>query len=201
MARFSPEKIERFWRDQNPRRRALRKALNARRLPYGVAVWNISKEWNIGNLIRTANAFLCGEIILVGSEEFDESGGARIHRFERMRHFPDPAGLQRYAQEAGYTVVATEIDPQAEILHRFRFPEKPLFLFGSELAGLSPEMMKLAQHRIMIPQYGLTPCLNVNVSCSIVLYDYITRTFPDLEPVPMDGGKFKMDPGSGRRSG
>ncbi len=198
MVRYRPEEIEAFWRDQNPRRRALREEVGSRRLPYGVAVWNLTKDWNIGNLLRTANAFLCGEIILVGREEFNESGSAGIHRFERMHHVPGPESFRRYVEASGYTVIAAEIDRCAELLPRFRYPEKPLFLFGSELEGLSEEMAATAARRVMIPQYGLIPCLNVNVSCSIVLYDYVTRTYPNLQPAPIDGAKFKLDPGSGR---
>jgi len=200
MVRYSPEEIEKFWREQNPRRRQLKADLDARRLSYGVSVQNISKNWNIGNLIRTANAFLCGEIILVGNEEFDATGCASIHRFEPMSHCPNPASFRQYAHQAGYSIVAAEIDQRAVWLPEFTYPPKPLFVFGSELAGLSDEMLDLADHHVMIPQYGLIPCLNVNVSCSIVLYDYITRTYPDIVPVPIDGAKFKIDPGSGQRS-
>ena len=200
MTRYSADEIEKFWRQQNPRRQQLRRTLDEKRLPYGVSVWNVTKDWNIGNLIRTANAFLCGEIILVGNEEFDAIGCASIHRFERMTHQPEPESFKKYAHKNGYSIIAAEIDSRAEFLPRFTYPEKPLFVFGNELAGLSNEMMDLADHRVMIPQYGLIPCLNVNVSCSILLYDYVTRTYPDLEPVPINGAKFKIDPGSGQRS-
>ncbi len=198
MARHSPEEIERYWREQNPRRRALREQLDARRLPYGIAVWNLTKEWNIGNLLRTANAFLAGEIILIGREEFDDTGSARVHRFERMHHVPDRETFLRYADEQDYETVAVEIDPEAVVLPEFRYPRKPLFVLGSELEGLPPELMQSAQHKVMIPQYGLIPCLNVNISCSIVLYDYVTRTYPALDPAPVEGAKYKRYPGSGR---
>jgi len=199
MTKLNPEEIERFWREQNPRRRALRERLDARRLPYGVAVENLTKDWNLGNLIRTANAFLCGELLLVGSDVFDEAGSGGIHRFERMRHLPDAKALLAHVREEGYTLIAVEIDRKAEMLHRFTFPAKPLFLFGSELRGLSRELGEASTVRLMIPQYGLIPCLNVNVSCSIVLYAYVTQCFPDLEPVPVAGAKFRVDPGSGQR--
>jgi tRNA G18 (ribose-2'-O)-methylase SpoU len=200
VARFSPEEIEQFWRQQNPRRRALREALHARRLPYAVAVENLSKDWNIGNLIRTANAYLCGELILIGQDTFDDAGCPGIYRFERMRHVPDGPAFERLVRDTGYETVAVEIDRRAELLPSFTYPERPLFLFGSELEGLSPERVERAAHRIMIPQYGLIPCLNVNVSCSIVLYDYVTRTFPDLAPAPIAGAKFQLEGGSGRSS-
>ena len=200
MARYDPAELARYWREQNARRRELRERLDAQRLPYGVAVWNLSKDWNIGNLIRTANAFLCGEIVLVGSTDFDETGCAGIHRFERMRHFAEPESFLDYARGAGYEIVAVEIDAHAEWLPRFRYPARPLFLFGSELEGLPAEIADRAGHRVMIPQYGLIPCLNVSVTCSIVLYDYVTRVHPDQQPAPVEGAKFRLDPGSGQKS-
>jgi len=199
MARCNPDEIERFWREQNPRRRALRARLDACRLPYAVAVENLSKEWNLGNLIRTANAFLCGEIILIGSDVFDERGSGQVYRFERMRHFAGAEEFRGYARECGYTVVAVEIGPRAELLHRFSYPARPLFLLGSELRGLSPELTAAADRQVMIPQYGLIPCLNVNVSCSIVLYDYVARVHSQLDPAPVAGTKFRLDPGSGQK--
>ncbi len=198
MTRYDPEEIERFWREQNPRRRALRERMDARRLPYGVAVENLTKGWNIGNLIRTANAFLCGEIILIGGDAFNETGSAGVYRFEPMHHVPDARAFTTYAHRSGYEIVAVEIDPRAVPLRRFVYPPKPLFLLGSELEGLSADLMEVADHRVMIPQYGLIPCLNVNVSCSLVLYDHLSRSHPDLEPVPVEGSKFKLDPESGR---
>lgn len=201
MTRFSAADIERFWRNQNDRRRALRARMDERRLPYAVAVESLSKDANLGNLIRTANAFLCGEIFLIGSPVFDPTGAGSVYRFERMRHFPDREGFLRAAAEGGYRIVAVEIDARAELLHRFTFPPKPLFLLGSELHGLSAELADRAEARVMIPQYGLVPCLNVNVSCSIVLHHYVTTTFPELEPVPISGAKFQADPGSGQSKG
>ena len=199
MVRFDGEAIERFWREQNARRRELRERIDARRLPYGIAVENLSKNANLGNMIRTANAFLCGEILLVGNPVFDPVGAASIYRFERMRHFAENEEFLAYARSAGYRLVAVEIDARAQWLHRYRFPERPLFLFGSELRGLSPALADRADDRLMIPQYGLIPCLNVNVSCSLVLFHYVTQTFPDLAPASISGAKFQVDPGSGRK--
>jgi tRNA G18 (ribose-2'-O)-methylase SpoU len=199
MARVSPQEIEQFWREQNPRRQALRKRLDAHRLPYAVAVENLTKDWNLGNLIRTANAFLCGEILLVGGDTFDAAGSGGIHRFERMRHFPDAEAFFAYAREAGYTVIAVEIDERAELLHRCTYPQKPLFLLGSELSGLSRALAERCDARIMVPQYGLIPCLNVIVTCSIVLYDHVTRVFPDLPPAPIRGAKYQIDAESGQK--
>jgi tRNA G18 (ribose-2'-O)-methylase SpoU len=116
-----------------------------------------------------------------------------------MRHFAAADAFFDYAAAQGYTPIAVEIDARAEFLHRFAYPAKPLFLFGSELRGLSPALADRCRARLMVPQYGLIPCLNVNITCSIVLYDYVTRTFPEMAPAPVDGAKFRIDPGSGQK--
>lgn len=196
--RFTAEAIERFWREQNARRRSLRRELDASRLPYAIAVENLSKDWNLGNLVRTANAFLCGEIVLVGGGTFDRVGSGRIERFERIRHFRDQDGFLAYVRESGYSLVAVEIGARAKLLGQFSYPARPMFLFGGELEGLSQELMSHASDQVMIPQYGLIPCLNVSVSCSIVLYDYVSRNYPDLTPAPVEGSKFRLNRGSGQ---
>ncbi len=198
MARFDPKKQEEFLGNLNPRRAELKKRLDAMRLPYGVAIDNPDKEMNIGNLIRTAHSFLCGEIILVGSAKFQGAGSHGVERFERFRHFADRAAFRAWLPESGYEAVAVEIHPEAERLDRFEFPVRPLFVLGSELRGLSEELLSVCARKLMIPQFGLVPCLNVNISCSIALYEYVTTMHPGLEMMPVRGRKFLVDERSGR---
>lgn len=44
-------------------------------------------------------------------------------------------------------------------------------IFGSEGEGISPDLTKLCEDRIMIPMHGKTESLNVSVSAGIVLYE------------------------------
>lgn len=201
MARFDPERQEAFVRGLNPRRAALKRSLDERRLPYGVAIDNPDKQTNIGNLFRTAHSFLCGEIILVGSPRYQGAGSHGIERFERIRHFPDRTSFALWLPESGYTPIAVEIHPDAERLDRFEFPERPLFVLGSELYGLSEELMAVCARKLMIPQFGLMPCLNLNISCSIVLYHYVTTRHPGIPTPPVRGRKFLVDQKSGRDCG
>ena len=185
----------------NPRRADLKRRLDARRLPYAVAIDNPDKELNIGNLIRTAHSFLCGEIVLIGSARFEGTGSHGVERFERIRHIPTRQGFLEWILGSGYAPVAVEIHSEAERLDRFEFPERPLFLLGSELHGLSEDLLSACPRKVMIPQYGLVPCLNVNISCSIVLYTYVTTRFPETAMSPVRGRKFLIDEKSGRPYG
>ena len=199
MARIDPERQGEFLRNLNPRRAELKRLLDARRLPCAVAIDNPDKEMNIGNLIRTAHTFLCGEIILIGSASYGGAGSHGIERYERMRHFPDRDRFLRWLPESGYASIAVEIHPEAQRLDRFEFPERPLFLLGNELHGLDERLLAACEHKLMIPQFGLVPCLNVNISCSLVLYEYVTSLHGDLEMASIRGRKFLVDERSGRK--
>ncbi len=198
MARFDPRRQEDFLRELNPRRAELKRRLDKSRLPYAVAIDNPDKQMNIGNLLRTAHSFLCGEIILIGSASFQGAGSHGVERFEPIRHMQTREAFLEWLQGAGYEAVAVEIHPEAERLDRFVFPERPLFLLGSELRGLDEGLLAACPRKVMIPQYGLVPCLNVNISCSLVIYQYVTARFPDLEHTPVRGRKYLVDEKSGR---
>ena len=198
MPRIDPEKQEAFLRDLNPRRAELKRELDARRLPCAVAIDNPDKQMNIGNLIRTAHSFLCGEIILIGSASYRSAGSNGVERFERMRHVPDRDTFLQWLPKSGYEAIAVEIHPEAERLDRFRFPKRPLFLLGNELHGLDERLLGGCPQKLMIPQFGLVPCLNVNISCSLVLYQYVSTCHPDLPLPPIRGQKFLVDERSGR---
>lgn len=201
MAKFDPQKQADFVRDLNPRRAELKAWLDSRRLPYGIAIDNPDKAMNIGNLIRTAHSFLCGEIVLIGSARFEGAGSHGVERFERFRHFRDRGAFLDWARESDYETVAVEIHPEAERLDRFEFPSRPLFVLGSELRGLDESLLAACCRKVMIPQFGLVPCLNVNISCSLVLWEYVSRSHPDMEISPVRGRKFLIDDRSGRSTG
>lgn len=66
--------------------------------------------------------------------------------------------------------VATLVDNKAEHLNQTTFATDDLLIFGSEKAGLLPEVVPLVDASIYIPAVGHTPCLNVAVTFGIVLH-------------------------------
>ena len=201
MPRFDPNKQDAFLENLNPRRAELKRDLDARRLPYAVAIDNPTKEMNIGNLIRTAHSFLCGEIILIGSASYGGTGSHGIEKFERFRHFSSREAFLEWLPASGYQSIAVEIHPDAERLDRFAFPARPLFVLGSELRGLNEGLLAACDQKVMVPQFGLVPCLNVNITCSLVLWQYIATCHPGLDEGEVRGRKFLVDGESGRNAG
>lgn len=65
--------------------------------------------------------------------------------------------------------VATLVDTTAEHLSNFQFQTGDLIIFGSEKEGLETDVLPLIDKSVYIPAIGHTPCLNVAVTCGIVL--------------------------------
>lgn len=66
--------------------------------------------------------------------------------------------------------VATLVDEKAGQLNGFQFEEGDLLIMGSEKEGLPEEVLPLIDHAVYISAIGHTPCLNVAVTCGIVLH-------------------------------
>jgi len=79
-------------------------------------------------------------------------------------------------KEKGYRIVATVPQKDAVLLNNFDLNKgKTALLFGTELTGLTPEAISLADEFIKIPMYGFTESFNISVSVSIILSNLVER--------------------------
>ncbi|NOZ93332.1 MAG: TrmH family RNA methyltransferase, partial [Acidobacteria bacterium] len=164
------------WLDeQRAIRRARRRETYRRGLrPFSLAAWNISKEHNVGSLVRTAHAVAATEVVLVGSRVWNVEAARTAELYTNVLHLPDdPHALLRHLECRSWSLVAVELDPRAVSLFEAEYPERPCFLLGAELGGVPSELLDAAPVIVQIPQWGLVPSLNLAVAGSIVVYDYL----------------------------
>lgn len=69
-----------------------------------------------------------------------------------------------------YKIVATTPSESASDLNEFALTDKTALFFGTELTGLSEEVIKQADENIRIPMYGFTESFNISVSVALVLF-------------------------------
>ncbi|HOH22813.1 MAG TPA: TrmH family RNA methyltransferase, partial [Bacteroidales bacterium] len=69
----------------------------------------------------------------------------------------------------GYSVVATLPDEDSCYLEELPIEQPIALLFGTELTGLSPEAIQLADQTVKIPMYGFTTSFNISNSVAIIL--------------------------------
>jgi tRNA G18 (ribose-2'-O)-methylase SpoU len=170
------EARERFAEKRRVERRERRREEYRRGLrPAAIAAWNISKDHNVGTLVRTAHAAAFEEVILVGTRDWNVEAAKTADLYTSVIHVEDQRELLYHCRKKGWNIVAVELDDEAENLFEVSYAERPCFLLGAELGGLPQELRDASTQIVQIPQWGLVPCLNLAVAGSIVVYDFLAK--------------------------
>ncbi|WKC85002.1 TrmH family RNA methyltransferase [Borreliella lusitaniae] len=75
----------------------------------------------------------------------------------------------------GYSIVATSLDKQSINLENFPINNKMAVFFGTELTGLSSQVLEAADLYVKIPMHGFTQSYNISVAVGIVMYSLSIR--------------------------
>ena len=66
-------------------------------------------DFNIGSVIRSANAFLAKEVVIYGRRKADLRGAMGSYIYESIVHLADAAALDAFVEERGYTIVCLAV--------------------------------------------------------------------------------------------
>jgi tRNA G18 (ribose-2'-O)-methylase SpoU len=160
----------RYWRVE-----AIVADLDTRRHEFAVAIENWRHDLNIGTVVRTANAFLAREVIIVGNRRWNRRGAMVTDRYQHIGHVPSAAELVGYAARAGYEIVGVDNLPGAVPLETFALPRNALLFFGQEGSGLSDAARQVASAVCSIAQYGSTRSINAGVAAGIAMHAWIRQ--------------------------
>jgi tRNA G18 (ribose-2'-O)-methylase SpoU len=158
----------RYWRVD-----AIVADLDLRRHPFAVAIENWRHDLNIGTVVRTANAFLAREVIIVGRRRWNRRGAMVTDKYQHVRHLASAEELAGYAASAGYSVVGIDNLPGSVPLETTRLPRSCLLLFGQEGTGLSAPARAVAPLTCSIAQFGSTRSINAGVAAGIAMHTWV----------------------------
>ena len=149
--------------------------LDTTRHPLHIAIENWQHDLNIGNVVRTANAFNVAAVHIVGKRRWNRRGAMVTDRYLHVDHHDDIASLGEFAAGARLEVIAIDVVPGAVPIESTVLPERSLLLFGQEGPGLSPEALAAASMVCSIAQYGSTRSINVAVAAGIAMHAWIRQ--------------------------
>lgn len=128
------------------------------------------------HIIEKNNAFTINEEIALGAQQW-----LSIYKYNS---FPNNtiAALNNLRLR-GYRIVATTLNDNAVALEKFDLSKgKTAIVVGTELTGISDDVMKLSDEFLMIPMRGFTQSLNVSVATGIILHFFSWRLFNSQLP-------------------
>ncbi|MFN8191738.1 MAG: TrmH family RNA methyltransferase [Nocardioidaceae bacterium] len=161
---------------------AIRADLDLRRHDFHVAIENWQHDFNIGTIVRTANAFLAAEVHIVGNRRWNRRGAMVTDRYQHLRHHETAADLAAYLRDRdGGAVRLLGIDnlPGSDHLETMTMPRRVCFLFGQEGPGLSEGAREVCDGTFSIAQFGSTRSINASAAAAIAMHTWI-RAYADL---------------------
>jgi tRNA G18 (ribose-2'-O)-methylase SpoU len=149
--------------------------LDSRRHPLHVAVENWAHDFNIGSVVRTANAVNVAGVHVVGRRRWNRRGAMVTDRYLHVHHHGDVAGLAAWAASAGVAVLGVDNVPGSVPLEGYALPRACVLLFGQESAGLSSEALAACQDVLAIAQFGSTRSINAGAAAAIAMHAWVVQ--------------------------
>lgn len=160
----------RYWRHE-----AIVADLDRQRRPFHVAIENWQHDFNIGTVVRNANAFLAQAVHVVGKKRWNRRGAMVTDRYQHIIHHSTVADLVAYAQDQELVLLGVDLLPGSADIRHIEMPRNVIMIFGQEGPGLSDEMREAVSLVAHIPQIGSTRSINAGVASGIAMYEWVRR--------------------------
>ena len=157
----------RYWRLE-----AIVADLDTRRAPLHVAIQNWEHDFNIGSVVRTANAFNVAGVHILGRRRWNRRGAMVTDRYLHVHHHETVAGFVSWLAERGITPVGVDNLPGSVPLETATLPRDCCVVFGSEGPGLTDEVVAACESVVAITQYGSTRSMNAGAAAAIAMYHW-----------------------------
>lgn len=153
--------------------------LQKQELPFFLLLDGISDVRNFGAIVRTAECCGVDAIVVpkngsapINADAVKTSAGAAFKiPITKVDHLKDAVF---YLQSSGVKIVAAT-EKTDTLVYDISLNESLAVIMGSEGSGISPSLLKLADHSAKLPVLGEIESLNVSVACGVFLYEVVRQ--------------------------
>jgi len=149
--------------------------LDTVRHDFHVTIENWSHDFNIGSIVRTANAFAAREVHIVGRRRWNRRGAMVTDRYQHIRHHPDARAFADWARSERLSLIAVDNLPGAVPLETTELPRSCALVFGAEGDGVSDELREACDRTVFITQFGSTRSINAGAAAAIAMHAWIRQ--------------------------
>ena len=89
----------------------------------------------------------------------------------KVEKMPNNLDSLKEIKNRGYKILAVSPENNATMLPDYEVKEPIALVFGTELEGVSDEILDFADETLAIPMYGFTKSFNVSVAAAICMYE------------------------------
>ena len=145
---------------------------------YILALDSLQDPGNMGTIIRTADSANIKQIIINKttvdpySPKVIRSTMGAIYRINIIE-VEDLEKTLKELQSKTYKIITTDLKSNKSI-YDIDY-KKTVVVIGNEANGVSEEIQKIANEKVIIPMLGKTESLNASIAASIMIYEYVRQ--------------------------
>jgi tRNA G18 (ribose-2'-O)-methylase SpoU len=132
---------------------------------------------NLSRIVRAAGCcgveriICCGNAKVIGKIARDAANSVQIEVHRTL-----PPVLEKLRRE-GFEIVGLEQTTNAKSILEFAFKRRSVLVVGNERSGIEDDVLRLLDHAVEIPVYGVPFAHNAATAAAIGLYEYC-RQYP-----------------------
>lgn len=144
--------------------------LDSRGSTIEIAIENTLRDYNMGTIVRTANAFGIRTVHVIGRKQWNKRGAMMTDKYLAVVYHDSPDSFALTAKKSGKRLIAVDNTNKSIDFNQISPQSNDILLFGQEGPGISQGLLLLSDVNVHIPQSGSTRSLNVGVAAGILLY-------------------------------
>lgn len=143
-----------------------------------VVLEDIYQSHNASAVLRSCDCFGVQDVhVIEANNPFNPAGDVAVGSSKWVDYYPyhdTPSAYQRL-REMGYKIVATTPHTNDTLITDLDISQPIALVFGTELTGLTPQAINLADSYVKIPMYGFTESFNISVCAALSLFSITER--------------------------
>lgn len=140
-----------------------------------IAVENLERDFNMGTMVRSANAFGVRRVHVVGRKQWNKRGAMATDKYLHVVYHQSISEFAEKMKQADKRIIAVDNVEGSVGLAKAELPVNTVLLFGAEGPGLTSEALAIAREIVAIEQFGSTRSINVGVAAGIVMYAWLQQ--------------------------
>lgn len=145
---------------------------------FEVAIENLNHDFNIGSIVRTANAFGVRRVHIVGKRRWNRRGAMVTDRYLHVQHHANPETFAAAVDTRGLEIIGIDNLPGSVPLEGAQLPRACVLVMGEESAGLSQEMLTRCARIHHLTQYGSSRSINVGHAAAVAMWAWTVQHAP-----------------------
>lgn len=142
---------------------------------FEVAIENLKHSFNIGSIVRTANAFGARRVHIVGKRRWNRRGAMVTDRYLHVEYHSGPQEFAARVRERGLEIIGIDNLPGSTPLEKRSLPRACVLVMGEESTGLSEEMLHQCTSVHHLTQYGSSRSINVAHAAAVAMWAWTVQ--------------------------